>query len=622
MTSLNYRPEIDGLRAVAVIGVILFHLGYSWIPGGFIGVDVFFVISGFLISSIILKELENGSFSFREFWARRIRRILPAMLTVTASTLAVTYLFVFRPEQQQIGRQALASIFSVSNVYFWKTTDSYWGSESEESPFLHTWSLSVEEQFYLFLPIGMWLVFRLFRSWLQEAVLVAILASLWLFLWAHDIYPTATFYLLPTRIWELGAGCLLAVTKVDKRPSPSFSIFATVGLGLIILAFIFVPKLNEALALAIFGTALILGCGHHGFSQKLLSHGAMRHIGKLSYSLYLWHWPVLVLARPLGFDLKNGVGTAVALVTTYVLAFASYHLIEKPVRYNKGMLGPIFCGVLLVGFAAYSMASTARSYTAKDGFVTPVDTFGLYTIHPTESPHKSLYKTGGLVTIREHETPQLVMLGDSHGVCAAKVIDEIAERNGISTAFYVMSGLDPFCKIPPVAESRREFRLPPEIQRDVDESMLRHLDKWKPRTVLICCRWNAVNQEQAHHLMECLQERQIRVLLLEGPPFLDIPEGAIAMKTAIYSGMKYTGGLQYWPAKETDTNTIAHKLADRFENVEVIPICDLYLKGDSVLLFNGRECVFRDYNHMTAEGYRIAAERINKAIVHQYADSK
>ncbi|MEM8671745.1 MAG: acyltransferase [Planctomycetota bacterium] len=213
MAGIEYRPEIDGLRAFAVIPVILFHFGADWIPGGFVGVDVFFVISGFLITSILKRDLENGTFSIRDFWARRIRRILPAMIFVTACTLAVSHAFVFRPEQLKIGEQALASVLSLANVYFWRHTGDYWGTEAEQSPFLHAWSLSVEEQFYLFFPCILWLIYRYRPRWLQGFVLAGIVGSLALFLWGVEAHPTATFYLLPTRIWELGAGSLLGLRK-------------------------------------------------------------------------------------------------------------------------------------------------------------------------------------------------------------------------------------------------------------------------------------------------------------------------------------------------------------------------------------------------------------------------
>ena len=303
MANVGYRLEIDGLRAVAVIPVILFHMGLSWIPGGFIGVDVFFVISGFLITSIIKKELDQGNFSFRDFWARRVRRILPAMIFVTAVTLAVTYFFVFRPDQQAIGKQALAALLSVANIYFWRSAGDYWGSEAEESPFLHAWSLSVEEQFYLFFPVVMWLIFRFRSQWLQGCILTATLGSLALFLWGLPEHRDATFYLLPTRVWELGTGCLLAVSLGHQSPrSSNFGIFAIAGLGMVIASYLFVDKLSAGLGLGVVGAAMIIAFGQTGLCNKLLSQRSVVHIGKISYSLYLWHWPVLVLAKHIGLN--------------------------------------------------------------------------------------------------------------------------------------------------------------------------------------------------------------------------------------------------------------------------------------------------------------------------------
>jgi len=199
MFSISYRPEIDGLRAFAVIPVILFHMDYEWIPGGFIGVDVFFVISGFLITSILKRELEAGTFTFRNFWARRIRRILPAMIVVSIVTLAVTYVFVFKPDRPLIATQCVAALASVANIYSWRTAGDYWGTEADQSPFLHMWSLSVEEQFYLFFPIFMWMAFALRPRRLQGFISFVIVSSLPVFLYGSQAHPVATFYLLPTR---------------------------------------------------------------------------------------------------------------------------------------------------------------------------------------------------------------------------------------------------------------------------------------------------------------------------------------------------------------------------------------------------------------------------------------
>jgi peptidoglycan/LPS O-acetylase OafA/YrhL len=159
MKSIQYRPEIDGLRALAVLPVILFHLGVAWLPGGFVGVDVFFVISGFLITRIIVKEHQQGHFTFISFWSRRARRILPVLLTVTFVTLIANFLFGYRNANSSLGLQAISALFSFSNVFMWRMASDYWGPQAETLPFLHCWSLSVEEQFYLIFPfILIWLL--------------------------------------------------------------------------------------------------------------------------------------------------------------------------------------------------------------------------------------------------------------------------------------------------------------------------------------------------------------------------------------------------------------------------------------------------------------------------------
>lgn len=170
MEAIAYRPDIDGLRAVAIIPVILFHLGVGWLRGGYLGVDVFFVISGFLITSILLREMAAGQFSFRRFWSRRVRRILPALLLVTAATLAVTWAMVFPPDRPDIGRQAVATLLSFANFYFWRHANNYWGPQAEDSPFLHAWSLAVEEQFYILFPLYLFALNRWAPRWFAWGV--------------------------------------------------------------------------------------------------------------------------------------------------------------------------------------------------------------------------------------------------------------------------------------------------------------------------------------------------------------------------------------------------------------------------------------------------------------------
>ncbi len=192
MSVITYRPDIDGLRALAIIPVLLFHLGANWLPGGFLGVDVFFVISGYLITSIILKDHDSGRFSYTNFWMRRIRRIFPLLAIMVIVTLIVSYFLTFKPDLQSIGKVGLSSIFSVANMALWRMT-SYWGPAAENSPFLHSWSLSVEEQFYLIYPAFLLILLKYMKHHIVMFLSLTILASFFLFLYTAETHPTASF---------------------------------------------------------------------------------------------------------------------------------------------------------------------------------------------------------------------------------------------------------------------------------------------------------------------------------------------------------------------------------------------------------------------------------------------
>lgn len=216
MSSIKYRPEIDGLRALAVIPVIIFHLNNDLLSGGFVGVDIFFVISGYLITSIILNEYEQGIFSFTNFWLRRIMRILPVLITVVLISLMAGIIVLYSPDINNLGNQSLAALLSYSNISHWLLAGDYWGFEAENSPLLHTWSLSVEEQFYLFFPLLLILTLKYLYKWTIFIFFILSCFSLLLFLIGTQVSPSATFYLLPTRAWELGMGALVAIFLFKK----------------------------------------------------------------------------------------------------------------------------------------------------------------------------------------------------------------------------------------------------------------------------------------------------------------------------------------------------------------------------------------------------------------------
>lgn len=337
MTS-TYRAEIDGLRCVAVLAVLLFHAGLARFSGGFVGVDVFFVISGYLITGILLREMDGGTFSFLRFFERRVRRILPATLAVVLVSLGLALLLLTPPDARKVGEAASATVLSAANIYFY-STQNYFGAESGNLPLLHMWSLGVEEQFYLLLPVLLSVLVRYFRRHLAAVLVVLTVGSLAVYCWAIFRHPAAAFYLLPFRAWELGLGASLAACfgqSESNHPSNSVSHGAGIaGLLLIATAVFFGGSagIRPGLAAlpACLGVALIIApIGASGIASKLLSAPPVRFVGKISFSLYLWHWPVLVFAKLALLPAAPARWILIAIM--FVLAWLSWRFIEQPFR--------------------------------------------------------------------------------------------------------------------------------------------------------------------------------------------------------------------------------------------------------------------------------------------------
>lgn len=347
-----YRLDIDGLRALAVLSVIFFHLNANWLPGGFVGVDVFFVISGYLISSHIFRELATGTFSIVEFYRRRVKRIAPAMLTVTAVSL-VTALLLLRPDDAiVVAKSAVWSIASLANVYFWSVHDSgYFAPNSEHQPLLHLWSLGVEEQFYLIWPILLMVVYRPAREKFMLFAMVAIAAASFAF---GNLYfstdPSFVYYMLPSRAGELLMGAIVALVEKrgGHRAFPASYVAPTALLGFFLLgASFFTLSESEVFPglLAIpptLGAALLLFAGtcKATLLSRALSAAPLVVIGRISYSAYLWHWPLLAFYR-YGYGAVNLRAAIVIFVLTLVLAWATYRFVEQPTRKTRRNFIPL-----------------------------------------------------------------------------------------------------------------------------------------------------------------------------------------------------------------------------------------------------------------------------------------
>ena len=334
---IKYRPEIDGLRALAVIPVIFFHAGFEVFKGGYVGVDIFFVISGYLITSILLKEMKSGSFSIIKFYERRARRILPALFFMMLACIPFAWAWML-PEQLKSFSQAMfaVSIFS-SNILFWRKVN-YFAESSELNPLLHTWSLAVEEQFYIFFPLLLLFLWPLGRKKIFLVLAFITILSFLISEWGWRNYPVANFYLAPTRAWELLIGALGAIyiNKIGPIKNNFFSLLGILMICFSILIFDEKTPFPSIYTLVpVIGTLLVIVYGAAGtLISKILMQKQIVFLGLISYSLYLWHQPIFAFAKIRIFEPSDSL-TYVLIICSVIMGWFSWRFIEKPFRSQK-----------------------------------------------------------------------------------------------------------------------------------------------------------------------------------------------------------------------------------------------------------------------------------------------
>ena len=368
---MKYRSEIDGLRALAVIPVIFFHAGFDFVSGGFIGVDVFFVISGYLITTIIHDEIRNNSFSLINFYERRVRRILPALFFICLVCIPFSWLWLLPGEYEDFSQSLVAVNLFSSNILFLRES-GYFAPAAELKPLLHTWSLAVEEQFYLFFPLLL-LLFRKFRdSSLLILIAVIALLSLGMSEYSARNYPVANFYLLPTRAWELGFGSLLAISAPYwKRSGSMAQILSFAGLGMVLYAFLFfdetVPIPSRFGLIPVVGTLLIIAYGtRETVVGRILGWKPFVGIGLISYSAYLWHHPLFAFARIRALEEPSSELYLILICCSILLAYLTYRFIETPFRNRqKYSRKSMFVGAITISGAFISFGFIGYFY---DGF--------------------------------------------------------------------------------------------------------------------------------------------------------------------------------------------------------------------------------------------------------------
>ena len=435
----SYRPDIDGLRAIAVLSVVIYHAGIPFLKGGFVGVDIFFVISGYLIGAHVYSDIRRGRFSIPAFYRKRAKRILPALLVVLTFCYLVAVLILSPQELKLFGSYSIATILSWSNVLAWLKSD-YFAPDANQNPLLMTWSLGVEEQFYVIFPILMLLFAKARHRNIFLGTLLVTIVSLAACIVETPKNPSAVFYLLPTRAWEIAFGVLLAVYE-KGRPSGSLyfaqrfrHIASTVGILLIAIGIFFfdlhTPFPGSAALLPVCGAACIISAPA-GWANRILSTTPFIFIGQISYSLYLWHWPLLSFSRIIADrPISIAMGCTIAAVS-FVCAWLSYRFVEQPCRKSKVLTRPlliryaILCAIVILPAVLFRYSSGLPNRFPK---LIPIEADRYWELDKCPSGD-SLNLSRACVDTQDPR-PAIALLGDSHAQAISTALRKIANQSG------------------------------------------------------------------------------------------------------------------------------------------------------------------------------------------------
>lgn len=623
----NYRPDIDGLRAVAVLMVLAYHIGTRFVKGGFIGVDIFFVISGYLISKILMKELDDDRFSITAFYVRRVRRIAPALIAVLVVTTVVAYFTLLPSELKEYSWSLIAAVFSASNFFFWSQT-GYFDGLASSKPLLHTWSLAVEEQFYLFFPLLLAFVYRRGRRWVNPMVVTLAACSFVFSVWAVRYYPNLAFYWPLPRIWELMCGTCLAIGAVPEiRSAVGRNAASLLGFGLIcysgVLYTVATPFPGFAALAPCVGTALIIAAGTHGTTlvNRLLSLRPVVFIGLISYSLYLWHWPVIVFQAmgvgPEGLSLN--LRKVLVAVVAILLGTLSWRFVERPFRTSsKGTSHKKIFAVAGICAAVPTLIACAFLIGGgiKSRFPPSAIAVASYLENP-EAGDRWHYRVGSCFITSKNKfkdfdqttcltpdpaLPNYLIFGDSH---AAHLY------YGLSTAFpedhmlqATASGCMPFVK--QVAHARRDCA---EI---VDFVLKDYLPKSHLKAVLLGGNWEPKDVEQIGRTLAYIKGLGVQPILFGPAVQYDTPLPRL-LAVGIKSKDATLAERHQLPMSRALDLKMAN-LAKTIWDVPYVSYFDTLCEGKECLEYAGPDVPLQgDVAHFTAPGSLAFAERLKAA---------
>ncbi len=605
-SSQSYRPDIDGLRAVAVLSVVLYHAGVPMLPGGFVGVDIFFVISGFLITRIIAGEIADDRFSIVRFYERRMRRIFPALFVMLGVSSIIASVVLLPVEMLDFGHSLAAATLFVSNVFFWQTAD-YFGGPAHLKPLLHTWSLAVEEQFYIILPLLLLVLARVTRQRTMHVLLALTAMSFVISVWAVAEKPNAAFYLLPTRFWELMAGALLALGALPAVTSRRVA-SCTASIGVILIA-VSIFSFSSATAfpgahalLPVLGTVLIIHAGiftRDSGVARALSLPPVVFVGMVSYSFYLWHWPVLTFARIWRGEVLGSSETALLVGVSFVLAVLSWRFVETPFRERRVAAAPR----PLFGAAALAMTVTlvfgvvahiSQGWTQRhDGYVPPLiaglERMKLGVCFLTDTQRPDAWAGDESCRHGPSGAPLVIVWGDSFAAhLMPGLMDEAPRR--FQLVQMTAGGCPP---LPDLDISNRPHC------RAFNALVLAEIEKLRPDIVVVSARWDlymprVANSAQISAMLRRVSAMGSRVIAVGSSPTFDFA----SPYDFVYRSGRASARAHDRPA------VIAEPSASVFDPAP------LFCTGERCDLVGEAGFLFFDGGHFSVEGSRRVARSL------------
>lgn len=610
----KYRPDVDGLRAIAVLSVLLFHSGITALSGGYVGVDVFFVISGFVIATKLIEEIEEGKFSIANFYVRRIRRILPALVAMMLASSIAALVFFLPDALYDFSRSVVATAIFVSNIFFWKNS-GYFETAALDRPLLHTWSLAIEEQFYIVIPIALFLIMVYARRWTFALFAIGAACSLALSVFLTDKAPTANFFVLPTRAWELILGVLVALAPwppISHRILRELIAIAALALiGVAVLTYTnATPFPGLAAFVPTFATAVLIYLGKEGrttFVASALSLRPMVAIGLISYSLYLVHWPIIVFARYALLRDLQGWEIAAAVFTAFVFAYLSYRFVETPFRRPRRSVSRqrLFTGTaaVLAGLCAIGLAGvwTGGARLLHPAFTQPVE---------AEEQGPDLWLTqrcfledqdpsawaGDLCIRTKGASGNAILWGDSF---AAQYIPGLLANQDKLTRNIVEYT---FAGCPPVLSYRSYAR--PGCQdfnaRIFDVAARYHVD-----TIVLSARWDELRERGLQGLSDTID--QLRAKGLSVYVIGQSPMFAFDVKVLDYrdAGKDDVGDSAWYLSFNHAQSDAIHTASARAHFIDPLPA---FCHGDLCRYQTAKGLLFADYGHFSELGSDLAVK--------------